>query len=357
MEIESARWFSDQDLDDYNLIHEYHMNSLAELTTQNMATALGENLKQSFSSESYTSYHNFNTKNTSTATATIATTTTLSSSSIETSQTSPEKPSKLHKTNSRSSNMITANHQSPKPQILSFETSNPPPFFMTLDHSTVKPKDEAASPRNMHFQSLISKAPQGITNNNKRPYSMTRSPSHAQDHILAERKRREKLSQRFIALSAIVPGLKKMDKASVLGDAIKYVKQLQERVKVLEEQTKKRTVESVVLVKKSQVSTDDDSSSCDENSDGGSDSALPEIEARASDKDVLIRIHCDKQQGILPRILNEVENLRLSITNSTVLPFGNSTLDVTIIAQMDTEFSMAMKDLVKNLRLAFLKFM
>ena len=31
-----------------------------------------------------------------------------------------------------------------------------------------------------------------------------------QDHILAERKRREKLSQRFIALSALVPGLKKV---------------------------------------------------------------------------------------------------------------------------------------------------
>lgn len=125
-----------------------------------------------------------------------------------------------------------------------------------------------------------------------------------------------------------------MDKASVLGDAIKHVKQLQERVKVLEEQTKKRTVESVVLVKKSQVSADDDSSSCDENSDGGSDSALPEIEARVSDKDVLIRIHCGKQQGVVPKILNEVENLNLSIINSSILPFGNSTLDITIIAQV-----------------------
>lgn len=37
-----------------------------------------------------------------------------------------------------------------------------------------------------------------------------RPSSHNQDHILAERKRREKLSQRFIALSAIVPGLKKV---------------------------------------------------------------------------------------------------------------------------------------------------
>ncbi|CAI0405420.1 unnamed protein product [Linum tenue] len=156
----------------------------------------------------------------------------------------------------------------------------------------------------------------------------TRSPSHAQDHILAERKRREKLSQRFIALSSIVPGLKKMDKASVLGDAIKYVKHLQEKIKQLEEQTKKRTVESVVLVKRYHLPADDDSNS------SSNDDDLPEIEARASERDVMIRIHCEKQPGVLAKVLTEVESLHLSIVNSSVMPFGNSTLDITIVAQV-----------------------
>lgn len=40
--------------------------------------------------------------------------------------------------------------------------------------------------------------------------AQVKSSGHTQDHIMAERKRREKLSQRFIALSAIVPGLKKV---------------------------------------------------------------------------------------------------------------------------------------------------
>lgn len=44
----------------------------------------------------------------------------------------------------------------------------------------------------------------------KAPAATTRPASQNQDHILAERKRREKLSQRFIALSKIVPGLKKV---------------------------------------------------------------------------------------------------------------------------------------------------
>lgn len=121
-----------------------------------------------------------------------------------------------------------------------------------------------------------------------------------------------------------------MDKASILGDAIKYVKQLQERVTLLEEKTKKRSVESVVLVKKSQISNDDEASSCDENSD----EALPEIEARVSEKDVLLRIHCYKHKGVVVTILNLVEKLGLCVVNSSVLPFGNSALDITIIAQV-----------------------
>uniref|UniRef100_A0A453IZU0 BHLH domain-containing protein n=1 Tax=Aegilops tauschii subsp. strangulata TaxID=200361 RepID=A0A453IZU0_AEGTS len=38
----------------------------------------------------------------------------------------------------------------------------------------------------------------------------TKSTPYAQDHIMAERKRREKINQRFIELSAVIPGLKKV---------------------------------------------------------------------------------------------------------------------------------------------------
>ncbi|KAL9675060.1 hypothetical protein QQ045_003260 [Rhodiola kirilowii] len=137
----------------------------------------------------------------------------------------------------------------------------------------------------------------------------TRS-SAAQDHVIAERKRSEKLSQRFIALSAVVPGLKKADKASVLADAIKYIKQLQERAKILEDQTKSKTVESVVLMKRSKLVIIDGknkpSSFSNETSiEGGldDDQELPEIEARVCNKDVLIRVHCDNKKGVIEKIL------------------------------------------------------
>lgn len=66
-----------------------------------------------------------------------------------------------------------------------------------------KPKDEAVP---YDDQNYVFKAGQG----GKRISSTTNRLSQTQDHIIAERKRREKLSQRFIALSAIIPGLKKV---------------------------------------------------------------------------------------------------------------------------------------------------
>ncbi|XP_071736930.1 transcription factor bHLH25-like [Rutidosis leptorrhynchoides] len=176
-----------------------------------------------------------------------------------------------------------------------------------------------------------------------------------QDHILAERKRREKLSQRFIALSALVPGLKKMDKASVLGDAIKHLKTLQEKVKTLEEQMNKRpNTESVVFVKRYELLAD--SSEGSSSDDGPVHDQLPEIEARFFGNDVLIKIHCEKKAGAFEKILAEIGKLHLSVVNSSALTFADCALDVTVTAKIDKEFAMTMKDLTKNLRFAIKQF-
>nr|ALU11265.1 bHLH transcription factor 1 [Nelumbo lutea] len=61
------------------------------------------------------------------------------------------------------------------------------------------------------------------------------------NHVLAERRRREKLNERFIILRSLVPFVTKMDKASILGDTIEYVKQLRRRIRDLE--TRNRQME------------------------------------------------------------------------------------------------------------------
>ncbi|KAL2499528.1 Transcription factor bHLH [Abeliophyllum distichum] len=128
-----------------------------------------------------------------------------------------------------------------------------------------------------------------------------------------------------------------------------YVKHLQERVKTFEEQATKQTVESVVLVKKSKLSVEDDGSSEENNS-----SELPEIEAKVCNNHILLRIHCQKNKGILSKILTEVEKLQLSIVNANATSFGSFALDITIYAEMEKESNFTLKEVVRALRCALL---
>ncbi|KAL2323469.1 hypothetical protein Fmac_027848 [Flemingia macrophylla] len=72
----------------------------------------------------------------------------------------------------------------------------------------------------------------------RKPRKRGRKPANGREeplnHVEAERQRREKLNQRFYALRAVVPNISKMDKASLLGDAITFITDLQMKIKVLE---------------------------------------------------------------------------------------------------------------------------
>lgn len=330
METSSVTALCELGMEDSSFTNQWFMNSLDDTSLLPFAAAFGENIHHSFS------HQNFNLK--------------TSMDSV--------RPTKQLRTDHLSNPQPAFS-----PNILSFVNSN-----HANQMGLMKPKEEAVCSKsinnlpsdmvvsqdsfgNQYYAFKASQGPKMISANGTRL-------SQSQDHIIAERKRREKLSQRFIALSAVVPGLKKMDKASVLGDAIMYLKQLQERVKTLEEQTKRKTMESVVIVKKSHVYVDEggENSSSDV-SKGPIHETLPELEARFCDKHVLIRIHCKKNKGVLEKTVAEVEKLHLSVINSSVLTFGTCALDVTIIAQMDIDFNMSVKDLVKTLRSAFQYFM
>lgn len=57
-------------------------------------------------------------------------------------------------------------------------------------------------------------------------------------HVEAERQRREKLNHRFYALRAVVPKVSRMDKASLLSDAVSYIESLKSIIDNLETQIK-----------------------------------------------------------------------------------------------------------------------
>nr|AII25878.1 anthocyanin-activating bHLH3 [Erythranthe lewisii] len=141
------------------------------------------------------------------------------------------------------------------------------------------------------------------------------------NHVLAERRRREKLNERFIVLRSLVPFVTKMDKASILGDTIDYVKQLRKRIQELESDTREK--------RKMRILEKDDGGS------GGGEGRLvkvvesppprkvaEEVEVSIIESDALVEIRCVNREGLLLGVMQvlaesgiEVTTVQSSISN------------------------------------------
>ncbi|PNX87849.1 transcription factor bHLH35-like protein, partial [Trifolium pratense] len=60
------------------------------------------------------------------------------------------------------------------------------------------------------------------------------SSAASSKNIVSERNRRKKLNERLFALRAVVPNISKMDKASIIKDAIEYIQHLHEQEKIIQ---------------------------------------------------------------------------------------------------------------------------
>ncbi|KAI4993485.1 hypothetical protein ZWY2020_007798 [Hordeum vulgare] len=187
------------------------------------------------------------------------------------------------------------------------------------------------------------------------PERRSRAPANAQEHVIAERKRREKLQQQFVSLATIVPGLKKTDKISLLGSTIEYVKELEDKVRALEEQGSRRSSESTtVFESKCRISAADKDAAGPSGS-GDAEQSSPAVEASIRGHTALLKICCKERRGVLVMVLSELENQGLSIINTNVVPFTDSCLNITITAKIEEGFSSA-AELVRNLTVALRSF-
>ncbi|KZV21906.1 hypothetical protein F511_05596 [Dorcoceras hygrometricum] len=138
----------------------------------------------------------------------------------------------------------------------------------------------------------------------KRPRKRGRKPAdgrvEALNHVEAERQRREKLNQRFYALRAVVPNISKMDKASLLGDAISYITELQMRLKHMESQRD----ELGNMSRQAAVSTD-----VKPNMEG----SIPSIEIQNNCEQVTVKVSSPLSTHPMSRIVHAIKNAEATI--------------------------------------------
>ncbi|XP_022770593.1 transcription factor bHLH13-like [Durio zibethinus] len=163
----------------------------------------------------------------------------------------------------------------------------------------------------------------------RRPRKRGRKPANGREeplnHVEAERQRREKLNQRFYALRAVVPNISKMDKASLLGDAIAYINELQAKLKVMEAEREKFG------------SSSRDFAGLDPNLNAENHTRALDIDVQAVNDEVVVRVGCPLDSHPASRVIQAFKGAEINVLESKLVAADDTVFHTFVIKSQGSE--------------------
>nr|KYP71944.1 Transcription factor bHLH13 [Cajanus cajan] len=174
------------------------------------------------------------------------------------------------------------------------------------------------------------KEEQPILADERKPRKRGRKPANGRDeplnHVEAERQRREKLNQRFYALRSVVPNISKMDKASLLGDAIAYINELQAKVRIMEAERERFG------------STSKDESVLEGNSSLDiQDKEASRVNVQAVRDEVIVKVSCPFDAHPLSKVIQTLNEAQISVVESKLTAANDTIFHTFVIKSQESE--------------------
>ncbi|CAN6971996.1 unnamed protein product, partial [Brassica rapa subsp. trilocularis] len=136
------------------------------------------------------------------------------------------------------------------------------------------------------------------------------------NHVQAERLRREKLNMRFYALRATVPNVSKMDKASLLGDAICYISELKSRAENAE--SKKNAIQMELNKLREEIAGRNAVSSVCRGEGNASENETANIDVKILGCDAMVRLESSKRNHPAARLMNAFMELDVELNHASI---------------------------------------